>query len=80
MEEINNIKIAVAGEHYRQNGKDLFDLCKQGLVNDEEYKAFLKINCYKYLRRYQDKNGLEDLYKAQKYLEELIKNEEKNGL
>lgn len=41
-------------------------------VGDAGYEGFLVGNILKYLWRYQDKNGLEDLQKAHWYLEELI--------
>ena len=40
-----------------------------------EYKGFLRGNVIKYLWRYQDKGGVEDLRKARWYLERLIKEE-----
>jgi len=40
-----------------------------------EFKGFLRGNVIKYLWRYQDKGGVEDLRKARWYLERLIKEE-----
>ena len=37
---------------------------------------FLQGNVVKYVVRYKDKNGLEDLKKAKEYLDRIIKNEE----
>lgn len=67
-------------EHYLRSGKDLFSCCEDGLVPDEEYIAFLKLNIFKYLLRYKSKNGLEDLYKAKTYLEKLIEIEQEQEL
>ncbi len=39
----------------------------------EEFKGFLKGNVQKYVWRYDKKNGIEDLKKAQWYLDRLIK-------
>jgi hypothetical protein len=36
------------------------------------FKGFLKGNCIKYLHRYENKNGKEDLLKCQWYLEQLL--------
>ena len=36
------------------------------------FKGFLKGNCIKYLYRYEDKNGSEDLKKCRWYLNKLI--------
>lgn len=49
---------------------DLSDLMKMGLVTD--YASFCTGNIFKYVYRYRDKNGLEDLKKARVYLDKLI--------
>ena len=41
---------------------------------------FLEGNILKYLVRYKDKNGLEDLRKARQYLDKLISEEEKKNI
>ena len=52
-------------KHY--NSKiDVYDFC---LAND---LGLLEGNCIKYITRYKDKNGLEDLLKAQETLKRLI--------
>ena len=51
-----------------KDGKDLLELFEESLLTDEEYKGFLKGNVYKYLKRYEHKNGKEDLEKATVYL------------
>ena len=61
------------------NGKDLFYFFANGLMNEEEYGGFLKGNIFKYITRYQDKNGTEDLNKARTYLDELINFETKKS-
>ena len=38
-----------------------------------EYEGFLKGNLIKYTWRYRDKGGLQDLHKANWYLDRLIK-------
>ncbi|MBQ5695934.1 MAG: DUF3310 domain-containing protein, partial [Clostridium sp.] len=38
----------------------------------DEFTGFLRGNIIKYVWRYKDKNGLEDLKKAQWYLNKLI--------
>ena len=54
------------------DGLDLFDRFEQGLISKEKYKGFIICNIIKYIIRFEDKNGLEDLYKALDYLERLI--------
>jgi hypothetical protein len=41
----------------------------------KEFRGFLRGNVIKYLWRYQDKGGVEDLRKARWYLDRLIKEE-----
>jgi hypothetical protein len=44
-------------------------------MSQEQFKGYLKGNVMKYLWRYDRKNGLEDLQKADVYLQWLIKEE-----
>jgi hypothetical protein len=37
----------------------------------EEFEGYLRGNVIKYIARYKDKNGIEDVYKARHYLERL---------
>jgi len=52
-------------KHYNSN-IDVYDFC---LAND---LGGLEMNCVKYLTRHKNKNGLEDLLKAQETLKRLI--------
>jgi hypothetical protein len=45
-------------------------------MSQQQFKGYLKGNVMKYLWRYDRKNGLEDLQKADVYLQWLIKEEE----
>ena len=47
--------------------------------NEEEFRGFLKANIYKYLHRYQHKNGADDLRKIKIYVDRLIKLENQNN-
>lgn len=58
------------------SGKQLFDVMKDDLMTPEQYAGFLTGNIYKYVKRYKQKNGVDDLKKAKVYLNELIKLEE----
>ena len=49
----------------------------QAALGDNQFKGFLRGNVVKYLWRYQDKGGIEDLRKARWYLEKLIEEEVK---
>lgn len=57
----------VGGTHYRNTDAQPIDL----LTKDEK-EGFYKGNIIKYVCRYKDKNGMEDLLKARQYLEWLI--------
>ena len=60
------------------DGKDLFDRFEAGLLTADQVRGFYTGNVIKYLTRYQQKNGLEDLEKAQTYLNRLITFEKPN--
>lgn len=53
--------------HYETNGIECFDAMRASL-GDEAVKSFCVCNAFKYIWRYKHKNGLEDLKKAQWYL------------
>ena len=57
--------------HYQQQGKETIEILKDTL-SEAEFRGFLKGNIIKYLTRYEHKNGLEDLQKAEWYLVRLI--------
>lgn len=63
MSEAN--KVQVGGEHY-QNAIQTWDY----IVSNE--LGYLEGNVVKYVSRYKKKNGIEDLKKAQHYLQKLI--------
>jgi len=64
-------------EHYKKEGKEVIDIIKETLSRDA-FLGFLSGNVIKYLGRYKEKNGVEDLNKAKWYLDRLII-EEKGG-
>ena len=57
--------------HYKRLPKETIERIKDNLT-PEEFKGYLKGNILKYLDRYQDKNGVEDLRKMNWYLNKLI--------
>lgn len=67
----------IGGNHYDKYEIKPIDAMRDWL-SDEEYRGALRFNFFKYAIRYQDKNGLEDLKKADWYLQELIEFESKN--
>lgn len=58
-------------EHYTNNGIEPIEIMRKNFSYDE-FVGFCKGNVLKYLLRYKDKNGLEDLEKAKIYLNWLI--------
>lgn len=59
-------------EHYKQGGLEVITILRKKL-SAEEFKGFCKGNVLKYLFRAERKNGIEDLKKAQIYLNWYIK-------
>ena len=57
--------------HYKRLPKETIERIKENLT-PEEFKGYLKGNILKYLDRYENKNGVEDLKKANWYLNKLI--------
>lgn len=69
--------------HYTAYSREVIDTM-QGDMTPEEFTGYLKGNIIKYISRYQGKNGVQDLEKAQWYLNKLhdtvkdMKDEESN--
>tara|TARA_E500000318_G_scaffold26978_1_gene27000 strand:- start:625 stop:888 length:264 start_codon:yes stop_codon:yes gene_type:complete len=57
-------------KHYNESGIECIDALEAML--GDGFKSYLQGNIAKYLWRYKYKNGLEDLQKAQWYLNKLI--------
>lgn len=62
--------------HYTKNRIETIDIIKN---NVENFPSFLEGNIIKYISRYRHKNGVEDLKKANWYLNVLIEEVEKGG-
>jgi len=58
-------------KHYRKGSVECIDAIKS--ATGDGYQFYLQGNVIKYMWRFNHKNGLEDLQKAQWYLSELIK-------
>lgn len=71
MSDVANNK-QVDGNHYKKPIQPWDFIHANGM-------GYLAGNIVKYVSRYQDKNGLVDLYKAKHYLEKLIEEEHKTG-
>lgn len=58
--------------HYCNGAVECIDAIKASFADKEAFRGFLKGNIMKYVFRYEQKNGLEDLRKAKWYLDRLI--------
>ena len=63
--------------HYHKGGIDVIEFCENKLSNERQ-AGFFQMNILKYVTRYQDKNGIEDLHKAHFYLNKLIELEDES--
>ena len=61
--------------HYNQGGIECIDGIEASMEK-EAFAGYCKGNVMKYLWRYEHKNKVEDLKKAQWYLDRLIKSQE----
>lgn len=58
--------------HYTQGGVECIDAITAATVNKTGIEAVCTANVIKYIWRYEGKNGLEDVKKAQWYINRLI--------
>lgn len=63
---------AINPSHYKQGKVECIDALESATVNKTGLEAVCVANVIKYLWRYEAKNGLEDIRKAQWYLAKLI--------
>ena len=59
--------------HYTQGGIECIDCIKSATVGKVGIEAFCVGNAIKYLFRYEEKNGIEDVKKARWYIDRLIR-------
>lgn len=71
----NNVEHPI---HYNQGGVECIEAIKAATVGKAGVEAFCVGNAIKYLFRYEAKNGLEDVKKAQWYINRLIQELEAN--
>ena len=64
-------------EHY-QGGIECIEAI-EAAMSHEEFIGYLRGNIFKYNWRYRNKNGIEDLRKAEWYLRKLIEKTEQYG-
>lgn len=73
-----NVDMVNHPSHYTQGGIECIDALKAATVNKTGIEAVCTANAIKYLWRYEEKNGIEDVKKARWYIDRLIK-ELENG-
>lgn len=66
----------VGGNHYVSKSVQPWAALESWLKADG-YEAYLRGNVVKYMVRYRDENGVEDLERARHYLDELIRHLER---
>ena len=69
-EAYGNIVVVNSPAHYNQTGIECIDAI--AAATDDGFEYYLQGNIIKYIWRYRYKNGIEDLKKAQWYLNKLI--------
>ena len=61
----------VGGHHYAAKAVQPWDAMRAWMT-PEQFEGYLRGNVIKYIARYPDKNGIEDVKKAQHYMEKLL--------
>jgi hypothetical protein len=64
----------IGGDHYRTKQYQPWDVMRDWMTA-EQYSGFLLGAIIKYVARYRDKSGVEDLKKARHFLDKLIESE-----
>lgn len=65
----------VGGDHYKSKSIQPWDACKAWL-SEEGWEGYLTGSVIKYIARWKDKNGVEDLKKCRHFLDKLIEEAE----
>ena len=68
----------IGGDHYASKAIQPWDAMESWMTK-EAFAGYLQGNCIKYLARYLDKNGVEDLEKCEHYLAKLIEVKDSEG-
>lgn len=68
----SNVDMVNHPSHYTQGGIECIDALKAATVSKTGIEAVCTANAIKYLWRYEEKNGIEDVKKARWYIDRLI--------
>ena len=74
----DDVDMVNSPDHYNYAGIECIDAIRAA-TGEEGYQYYLQGNIMKYLWRYRYKNGVEDLQKAQWYLNQLLVEESGDG-
>ena len=69
----SNVDMVNHPVHYTQGGIECIDALKAATVSKTGIEAVCTANAIKYLWRYEEKNGVEDVKKARWYIDRLIR-------
>lgn len=69
---VNNVDLVNQPPHYIQGSVECIDAIQSAVIGKPPYEAWLTGQIMKYVWRYNFKNGLQDLEKAEFYLKRLI--------
>lgn len=75
--EYTNGKNKINPSHYKQGKIECIDALEAATINLKGLEAVCTANAIKYLWRWKEKNGVEDLKKAMWYIEKLITSQPK---
>ena len=68
-------QVQIGGDHYSKLKFSPWDVYRDWMT-PEQFSGFMRGSVLKYMIRYRDKGGVEDLKKARHYLDKLIEVEE----
>lgn len=63
--------VQVGGDHYTSKSVQPWE-AMESWMSEEAFKGYIWGNVIKYMARWEDKGGVEDLKKAKHYLDKLI--------
>lgn len=66
--------------HYTQGGIECIDALEAATINLKGIEAVCTANAIKYLWRWKEKGGIEDLEKSKWYIDRLIKKDNNKGV
>jgi len=78
VEDLGTYDVVDKPKHYNSGEVECI-VAMQSMLTPEEFRGYLRGNSFKYRWRYPNKNGVEDLYKAEWYENKLLEVLGSNG-